>query len=172
MANKVLGYRRQGTPQPEPRRWASSHMTHKINLDDLTRNSFLLRHLAYGNRQVCQELKFTRASDSEMSNGWGHYGLLLQMLVSELFIETAIKLRIILDALREQETKQSLDTTFESIFTGDDNVGQYIPSMKDLRIREACNKIIHANKVILEWENADRNEHEYWKWTIILVGNK
>lgn len=147
-------------------------MAHKIDMDSLARTSFLLRHLTHGNVHVFRELQFTRKADAEISYGWGHHGLQLQMLVSELLIDAAIKLRIILDVLRDQDMEHPSEPDFESRFVGANTVGHFIPSGTRITLREACNKIIHARKVTLQWKNADAENYEYWDGTVILNGTK
>ncbi len=135
-------------------------------MEILTRNAFLLRHLASGNSAVFEEYKFTRKTDEENS----YHGLTLQMLVSEFFIDTAIKFRIILDVLRDQDMKYHGKPEFEDRFEGRNSVGQLIPDGNRIKIREACNKIIHAKKVKLQW--IVRDKHEFWDGNITLLGNK
>lgn len=147
-------------------------MPHKIDTDELTRNAFILRHLAVGNQGVFLDLQFTRDSDRERSCGWGDLGLRLEELVSSLLIESAVKFRIILDFIRKLYAEPPGGPPFEDVFRDKDSVGHFIPSMHDLRIREACNKIIHADRVDLEWQGIQRTEYECWTGTVLLSGRK
>ena len=147
-------------------------MPHKIETEGLARNSFILRHLAHGNHLAFQELHFNRQFDRENSYGWGHHGLQLQQLVSELLIETSIKFRIIIDVLRKIDADAPSDATCEEVFKDDDRVGHFIPSMEVLRIRAACNKVIHADDFTLDWRSIENTPYECWTGSVMLTGSK
>lgn len=142
-------------------------MSHKVDTDTIVRNSFLLRHLALGNRAVSSELHFVLAADRNEANGWGKHSLHLEMLISELLIETAVKFRVILDVIRAH-TGEPIEKTFD----GHDSVGRFLPEMDELRIREACNKVLHADAVSLNWQHSSSPAFDYWDGTVTLTGTK
>ena len=147
--------------------WARTAMSHKVDTDTIERNSFLLRHLALGNRGVSSELHFDLDADRDEANGWGKHSLQLEMLVSELLIETAVKFRVILDVIRTH-TGEPIEKTFQ----GGDSVGHFLPEMGELRIREACNKVLHADGVSLNWQRSSSPAFDYWDGTVTLKGTK
>jgi len=160
--------------RPSPPTLDSKKMPHRIDIDGINRNLFVLRHLVAGSRPVCQELRINRCVGNDDPFGWKYYLGWLKSIVSQTLIETAIKFRILQDFLK-LESQESMDLRpIKEKINEPRVVGYFVPELKPLMLREACNKIIHANVVMLVWLNADdeKGKYEYWNGTVDLDGCK
>ena len=78
------------------------------------------------------------------STNWGikRFVLSEQYLIKKLLISLAIKLRMIDDLMKSHNKANSIQSPKNKVGIIDDG-----KKVADLTIREACNKIIHANKI-------------------------
>ena len=149
-------------------------MPHRIDIDGISRNLFVLKHLAVGSRHVCQELRIDRSDENDKPFGWNYYFGWLKFIVSQTLIETAIKVRIMQDFLKS-DWEDGVDLSpIESQINAAHDVGHFVADLSPLPIREACNKIIHASEVALVWIDAidDDGQYEFWNGTVNLDGCK
>jgi hypothetical protein len=147
-------------------------MPHRIDIDGISRNLFVLRHLAVGSRPVCQGLRIDRSDEGDKPFGWNYYLGWLKFIVSQTLIETAIKVRIMQDFLKADPEDGTDLVPIESKINAVHVVGHFVPDLSPLPIREACNKIIHASEVTLVWIDASDDEgmYEFWNGTVTLDG--
>ena len=97
-----------------------------------------------------------------------------QSIVSQTLIETAIKVRIMQDFLKADSEEGTDLSPIEVKINAAHVVGHFVPNLSALPIREACNKIIHANEMSLVWIDAkeERGQYEFWNGTVNLDGCK
>lgn len=149
-------------------------MTHRIDVDGIRRNLFILLNLAYASKPFCTEARINRTDDGKKSFGWTYYIGWLKSTVSEILIETAIKYRILHDLLKNEDLEQIDLNDLDRRSLNGMIVGRFLPSMESMPIREVCNKIIHAEEVMLTWieRQKDKKSFEYWNGDIHLHGHK
>lgn len=147
-------------------------MPHRIDIDGIIRNLFILKHMVAGSRVVCKELLINRDDEDVMPFGWDYYLGWMKSIVSQTLIETAIKVRIIQDFLRSNSEEGVDLSPIETQINTSYVVGRFVPNLSSLSIREACNKIIHANEMSLVWIDArdERGQYEFWNGTVNLDG--
>jgi hypothetical protein len=61
-------------------------MPHRIDIDGISRNLFILRHLAAGSHPVCKELRIDRINEEDNAFGWNYYFGWLKFIVSKMLI--------------------------------------------------------------------------------------
>lgn len=149
-------------------------MPHRIDIDGISRNLFVLRHLAVGSRPVCQELRIDRYEEGDKLLGWNYYLGWLKFIVSQTLIETAIKVRIMQDFLKADPEGSTDIGPVEAEINAAHVIGHFVPALTPLPLREACNKIIHASDVTLVWLDSQdkQGKYEFWNGTVNLDGSK
>lgn len=149
-------------------------MPHRIDIDGIRRNIFVLMNLAYASEPFCADARVNRVYDERISFGWSYYIGWLKSTVCEILIETAIKIRILKDMLNHEQLKQiDFDDLGKRSLRGM-SVGHFNPSMDPMSIRDACNKIIHAEEVMLTWINGEKNDEpfEFWNGDLQMQGHE
>ncbi len=149
-------------------------MPHRIDIVGISRNLFVLKHMVAGSRVVCQELRINRDDEDDTPFGWNYYLGWMKSIVSQTLIETAIKVRIMLDFLQSDRGEGTDLRPIEAQINEAHIVGHFVPRLLALPIREACNKIIHANEMSLVWIDAkeEAGQYEFWNGTVDLDGHK
>ena len=149
-------------------------MPHRIDIDGISQNLFLLKNLAFASQPFCENFRVDRMDDEDKPFGWPYYLGWLKSSVSELLLEVSIKFRVVQDFLKNEDFGIAEFKELERKATPGIVLGRFLPSLSKLPIREACNKIIHATEVRLTWINAKDQEgsYEYWNGTVILQGVK
>lgn len=147
-------------------------MSHQLNLEGVIEKLVLLQHFAHGSEQYCRE----RLAGSEQDQGdealdeyWGW----VKSLVSAYCLECSVRVRVLLDTVATKpEASNLVDLDFAACT--DLTIGQVVEGEFELTIRETCNKIIHANKVIPVWATAIEGdiEFKYWSGDYDLSGIK
>ncbi len=164
-------------------------MPHRVDIDSIHQNSFLLLNIAYGAKEFAQSHDLTSNNDypitSEYYIGWLKYTL------SEKLIDTAIKTRIILDMIQTTEKRheqdgekyivnsRELDKNISSRY----NIASLVEGDTANTIRECCNKIIHALDIQPIYEDGDEDHYldeeskakrhwKYWSGSLDLAGTK
>jgi len=165
-------------------------MTHRLNIDEIHENIFLVLNMCYAAEKFAKKHDLTTYDEADLVNGPYYVGWLRNQL-SEKLVEISIKMRILLDLIAKEEARYKkegssylVDTkAIDGRIVGDFNIGYLTPTKTPLTIREAANKIIHALEVILITEFGD-GEHEldeesptkrewtYWNGTLELRGAK
>jgi hypothetical protein len=149
-------------------------MPHRIDIDGISRNLFILINLAYASEHFCEEARVNRSDGDAKTFGWSYYIGWLKSTVSEVLIETAIKYRILQDFLQDEDFGPVDFSDLDKRARGDMLVGRFFPSGEALPLREACNKIIHAKEVRLSWisRRHDEGSYEFWNGDVFLEGQK
>lgn len=148
-------------------------MPHRIDIDGISQNLFILKHMAAGSPAVCKELTINRDHEDITPFGWNYYLGWMKSIVSQTLIETAIKVRVMQDFLKS-DSKGAEILSIEKQINEAHVVGHFVTSLSALPIREACNKIIHANEMSLVWIDAKRKgvQYEFWNGTVNLDGRR
>ena len=147
-------------------------MSHQLDLEGVIEKLVLLQHFAYGSETYCRERlpgSEYDAGDEALDEYWGW----AKSLVSIYILECSIRFRVLLDTVAgkpEAGKVKSLDAAARSGLV----IGHVINGKFDLTIRETCNKIIHARKVIPLWAIGTENnvEFKYWSGKFELSGIK
>lgn len=147
-------------------------MPHYVDIEGAQESLFLLQNLCHGSRSFCAAHHIHRYSDTESPFDWYYYSGWLKFCVCKHLIQCAIHLRILQDILREHT--ESIDlSAMDRTALADLDIGTYRPGTGELTLREACNKIIHATEVTLDWTDGDTAEQfEYWTGALLLRGTK
>lgn len=147
-------------------------MPHNVDIDGIHKSLFLLQNLCHASRSYCATHRIHRYSEAEEPFDWNYYRGWLKFLVCEHLIQCSTRLRIIQDMLREH----TADLDFSAIDTAARaglDMGSFHVGTDALTLREACNKIIHATDVTLDWADGDTAEQfEYWTGSLWLHGTK
>ena len=155
-------------------------MPHRIDIDGISENLFILQNLSLASRSFCEKYRINQYSEEESEFDWYYLGW-LKSIVSEKLIDCAIKVRILQDFLREEDEEIDF-ADLDQRACSDLVLGQFHAGSDPLTLREACNKIIHATKVNLVWKDvasgaddervADEDLPEYWNGSVMLEGSK
>jgi len=145
-------------------------MSHLLDIENVFEKLILLQHFVNGSEHYCKE----RLIGSEHDVGDGAidaYWSWVKGIMSSYSLECCIRLRVFLDTIRykpEGNKIPGLDVTARTGLT----IGQVIEGNFDLTLRETCNKIIHARKVIPVWATGNANdiEFKYWSGDLDLSG--
>ena len=156
-------------------------MPHRIDIDSISENLFILQNLSLASRSFCEKYRINQYSEEELEFDWYYYMGWLKSIVSEKLIDCAIKVRILQDFLREEDEEIDF-ADLDQRACSDLVLGQFHAGSDPLTLREACNKIIHATKVNLVWKDvasgaedereADEDRPEYWNGSVMLEGSK
>jgi hypothetical protein len=164
-------------------------MPHRVDIDSIHQNSFLLLNIAYGAKEFARTHDL--ASDDDYPITGGYYVGWLKFTLSEKLIDTAIKTRIILDMVRAEEKQyeaggekyvvdsRDLDKKISSKY----NIAGVVEGDAEITVRECCNKIIHALDIqpiyeggdddhFLDEESEAKREWKYWGGSLDLSGLK
>lgn len=144
-------------------------MPHLIDFDGLEHDLFVLQHTAYGSREFCEKFDLNMNSDCGDYEWWEYKGL-LKSYVSKTIIESAIKLRIIQDFAKNNDSELDIKALDREA-----RKGVAIESISglssSLSIRESCNKIVHSTEARMHWINShNKPEVEYWSGIYKLFG--
>jgi len=147
-------------------------MSHLLDLQSVFEKLILLQHFAHGSEQYCRE----RLVGSEYDIGDGaldEYWSWVKGIVSSYTLECGIRLRVLLDTFTgrpEADKIVSLDFAARSGVV----IGQVVEGKFELTLRETCNKIIHARKVITVWTTGIAGDvtFKHWSGDLDLSGIK
>jgi hypothetical protein len=147
-------------------------MSHLLDLGTVAEKLVLLQHFAHGSEQYCRE----RMTGSELDIGDGElddYWSWVKGLVSTYTLECCIRLRVLLDTIAGKPGAEKIPSLDAAARTGL-VIGQVIDGKFELTLRETCNKIIHAKKVIPIWTTGIERDIEfnYWSGDYDLSGIK
>ena len=147
-------------------------MSHQLDLDGVLEKLTLLQHFSHGSERYCRERLVGSVHDAgngALDEYWGW----VKGLVSAYTLECSIRLRVLLDTVAgkpEANKIASLDTVARSGLV----IGKVLKGEFELTLRETCNKIIHAKKVIPVWATGIEGdvEFKYWSGDYELSGTK
>lgn len=140
-------------------------MSHSLDFVDLNKKLFLARHLVAGTKEYCRREQLYQGTQAPKSAGWDNYAENLGHIVSNDLIEISAKFRVMQDTTAAQlsfDYFRKLDEKCQSIR----NIGTVLCGNFDLTLRESCNKVIHATRFELVFQN-DRSvqpPHLYSFW--------
>jgi hypothetical protein len=156
-------------------------MSHQLDFDGMTEKLVLLQHFSSGSRSYCAD-RLTGSTadqgDGALDNYWGW----VKAIVCNYTVECAVKFRILQDTIKGQSDVIAFEKLDSQARRGL-SIGAVTQGKFDLTIRESCNKIIHARRVIPQWSDsrAKGRRFRYWngtveyggshggkKWTVIL----
>jgi hypothetical protein len=147
-------------------------MPHSIDVDGIHESLFLLQNLSSASEPFCKQHKSGRNAEESGDFGWDYYFGWLKSLLCNHLIQCATKMRILQDLLSENDEEfdfAALDKDARKGLT----IGRFHAGNDRLTVREACNKIIHATHVTLDWtEISKKDETEYWSGIVWLEGTK
>ncbi len=149
-------------------------MSHSLDFAGLNEKLFLLRHVIAGNKEFSRRERQYQGTQSDPSFTWDAYAARLRYIVSNDLIEIAAKFRVIQDAAVAQVELEYLHR-LDAECIGTKKIGSVLDGDVVLTLREACNKIIHANSFELIFENASsavpRYLFSYWNGVCQLSGS-
>ncbi|GGY33881.1 hypothetical protein GCM10008098_29050 [Rhodanobacter panaciterrae] len=150
-------------------------MTHSLDFVGLNKKLFLLRHLIAGNKEFSRREQQYQGTQAEPSEGWDQHAARLQYMVSNDLIEIAAKFRVMQDTASIQLSSASLRELDHSCL-GKRSIGTVLSGDVELTLRESCNKIIHASKFQLIFQNArsavPRHLYSYWNGICQFSGSQ
>jgi hypothetical protein len=147
-------------------------MSHQLDFDGMLEKLILLQHFANGSKQFCQD----RLTGSEYNIGekaFDEYWGWVKVLVSTYILECSIRVRVFLKIISEKLEKSGI-IDLDTAARAELSIGQIVNGNFKLRLRETCNKIIHAKKVIPVWTTGMVNdiEFKYWSGQFDLSGTR
>lgn len=147
----------------------SATMPHRIDIDSIHEDIFLLLNLCYASKEFSLKHKLDPGIDGR-GVGHSYYFGWLKSLLSEKLITCATKTRITLDFLKDEDSEVNLVAEDLKICNRH-SIGTLQGDSAVLSIREVCNKVIHALSVSPEVETQE-GECERWTGRINLRGTK
>ncbi|OOG38602.1 hypothetical protein [Rhodanobacter sp. C05] len=150
-------------------------MTHSLDFVGLNKKLFLLRHLIAGNKEFSRREQHYQGTQAEPSEDWEKYAARLRYMVSNDLIEVAAKFRVMQDTASLQVSAASMRELDRSCLESG-SIGTVLEGEVDLTLRESCNKIIHATKFQLIFQNArsavPRHVYSYWNGVCQFSGSQ
>jgi hypothetical protein len=137
-------------------------MSHQLNLDSVFEKLFLLQHICAGSEQYCRERQIGSEED-QGDAAYDEYWGWIKSLVSAYLLECSILVRVLIDTVgstTKVDQLKNLDTSARLGLV----IGEVVEGAFDLTIRESCNKIIHARKVIPVWKTSLEGTFEFKYW--------
>lgn len=147
-------------------------MSHHLDFDGLSEKLVLLQHLCSGSRSYCAD-RLTGSSrdqgDGELDEYWGW----VKAIVCNYLIECSIKFRVLQDTVKDKSDVvvfEDLDSRACSGLT----IGLVTRGAFVLTLRETCNKIIHARRVVPQWSVATTRgiKFKYWNSSVEFAGDR
>ncbi len=147
-------------------------MPHTVDIDGIHESLFFLQNLCLASESFCKLDRIGRYAEESGDFGWYYYFGWLKSLVCNHLIQCATKMRILQDLLSRYDEEIDLAAIDADALKGL-ALGRFHPGNERLTVREACNKIIHATEVTLDWKDiSKKSETEYWTGVVWLEGTK
>jgi hypothetical protein len=147
-------------------------MPHSVNVDGIHESLFLLQNFCSASEPFCRQHKIGRSAEESGDFGWDYYFGWLKSLLCNHLIQCATKMRILQDLLAEYDEELDFAALDMNALKGL-TIGKFHTGNGQLTAREACNKIIHATEVTLDWTKiSKKGETEYWSGVLWLEGTK
>ena len=147
-------------------------MSHLLDIENVFEKLILLQHFAHGSKQFCSEQLI--GSEQDIGDGKiDEYWSWVKGIVSNYTLECSIRYRELLDTIRDNVQAEKIISLDHEVRSGL-LLGQIVEGNFELTIRETCNKIIHARKVIPVWATGKTGDIEfrYWSGDLDLAGTK
>lgn len=140
-------------------------MPHVFDIDGINKELFILMHLSKGSGGVCEELKlkYTDESYDQITE----YRAILKMHVSQIMVNTAIKLRLMSDVGIKDDPDFRIDDLDKMARNGL-KIGNILKGNFELNLRQSCNKLVHATDTRMIW-TAEYDEDKIERWTGIYI---
>jgi hypothetical protein len=164
-------------------------MPHKVNIDSIYENIFLLVNVCFGAKAFAKSRDLSYQNEDEVLGGHFYYGW-LQAVVSEKLIDTSIKSRIVFDIVMSQQREFEEDGSgygfdlpeADERICAEYNIG-CLYGDGTVSLRDACNKIIHAEGISYSLEAGDeehdfdeereeKREWKYWDGVVAFSGQR
>jgi hypothetical protein len=147
-------------------------MSHQLDFDGMLEKLILLQHFAHGSKQFCHDRLIGSEydiGDAAFDEYWGW----VKGLVSAYTLECGTRFRVFLDSISEKMEKSKIIDLYTAA-RAELSIGQIVDGNFKLTLRETCNKIIHAKKVIPIWRTGmvDDIEFKYWSGQFDLSGTR
>lgn len=143
-------------------------MSHAIDFDALDEKLFLLQQLVFASKPYCKRQAIGNESDVGEANKDEYWGW-IKSLTSNYLIECAVKTRVFHDYLRNSHFENDFDRIDADACQGL-TIATISKGAFAITLRETCNKIIHATRVVLVWN--DTRNNQYWGGKLLLLGKK
>ena len=141
-------------------------MSHAIDIDGLRKEIFILRNVALAREFYGQEERYPDHILSEGGYGDGFSGL-LKGLLSNTIIDACVKLRIIQEYCNREELKVCEDSAVRGLVYGKVLEGSF-----KWTLRESFNKVIHSERVLIEFVQLPFSSAGCWDGKILLRGKQ
>lgn len=128
---------------------------HIINTDSIHENAFYLLTICASAKNIARKFDLSDENKNFVNNYRGY----LPSKVSQILIDTAIKVRLIQDIVNRLEDESAQVKAAEKELNRIYNMGFSVSRNQEITLRFACNKIIHATEIHLIKENGD-DEHD------------
>lgn len=147
-------------------------MPHVLNIDGTSENLFHLQMLVHSSKSFCAKHQISYGDYGNAEFDWYYYFGWLKTSISEKLIESAIKLRMMLDLLHDPDNIQHSGDLkrYETDAISGIQLGTIHKGSFKLTLRETFNKIIHATEIKLDWE--EEGNFQWWTGNVILFGSK
>ena len=137
-------------------------MSHLIDFGGLAEKLFILRHVVHGAHSYCisEQIGGNQNIGRDFSD---EYWSELKGLLSNYLIESAVKIRIVQDYCRKENSADELKEIENRAIEGI-SLGKVIEGSFSLTLREASNKIIHATKTTISLKEFSSNGENFESW--------
>jgi len=147
-------------------------MSHQLDLEGVLEKLVIIQHFAHGSKEYCRERMI--GSEKDQGNAeFDNYWMWAKGIISSYILECSVRVRVLLDTVSDKPEAQEI-TKIDTESVLGLSLGNVVKGNFDLSIRESCNKIIHAKKVVPVWATAiDKGiEFQYWSGDFNLSGTK
>jgi len=147
-------------------------MSHQLDFDGMAEKLILLQHFSSGSRSYCAD-RLTGSTSDQGAGALDDYWGWVKTIVCNYSIDCAIKFRILQDTIKGQSDVVAFEQLDSQAQTGL-TIGLVAQGTFDLTLRESCNKIIHARRVIPQWldSRAKGKRFKYWNGTVEYGGDR
>jgi hypothetical protein len=130
---------------------------HVVDSDSIRESVFLIQNLVFASRPLCERIVQGAVPTRRVEITNENYFPWLHSTLSRLLLGVAIKTRVTMDILDAERRwlKKEDEADIEDVLELSKGVsrsyaiGRSTPDSGTINIREACNKLIHANRVLL-----------------------
>lgn len=149
-------------------------MPYDINIEGMHELIFKLQNLCHASKSFCIKYQIHKYNDEETDDyDWAYYFGRLKNLVCDYLIQCSIKLRILLDILRNDDHNKNINfVSMNEKSLNNIDIGKYLEGNGNITVREICNKIIHATDTQFDWQEIEKDSIEFWSGIIFLYGKK
>lgn len=135
-------------------------MSHLINVENIYQKLITLNHYSISSKIYCEK-RLIGSSKDQGKERFDSYWSWTKSIVCNSVLDCSIKLRVIQDILKDKQ-EFKLEEIDEKSIQGL-KIGEVIKGKIKLTLRESCNKIIHATKVIPIWDEESKDiNYKFW----------